>query len=372
MPKVSVVMSVFNGARTLREAVDSILSQTFTDFEFIIIDDGSTDGTWGILNGYDDPRIRLLRNEENIGLTRSLNKGLALVQGEYIARMDADDISLPERLERQVDCLDSRPEVGVVGTNYWELTPTNERRPMVVPLTDMSVRLWLLFHNAIVHSSAMVRRTTLEQIGYYDEALPYAQDYDLWTRVAVVSELANLPDRLLLLRTGVSAGVSVGCLQQQQFVADSISRRVINDLLERPELSLRQVQRLRRFVQPLMAGSHSSIDAQALNDFVRVVRRFMTLYTPIASSGKDGMAEIEAWLLDVAWSCVRCGISSEEWQLSRRLLTLLLKRCPSVLSKVRGCRLLAAYILGPRVTRVLFRVLGRSPSESAVRRQPSG
>ena len=108
-PKVSVVMSVYNGERYLREAVDSILGQTFGAFEFVIVDDASTDETPLILSGYTDPRIVFLRNDENLGLTRSLNVGLKMACGEYIARQDADDISLPNRLERQVGLLDEQP-----------------------------------------------------------------------------------------------------------------------------------------------------------------------------------------------------------------------------------------------------------------------
>ncbi len=118
VPRVSVLMSVYNGERFLRDSVESILGQTFTDFEFLILDDGSTDSTCEILEEYanKDARIVLVRNDRNLGLTRSLNKGLRLVRGEYLARQDADDISLPKRLEMQVKFLDAHPEVGVVGS----------------------------------------------------------------------------------------------------------------------------------------------------------------------------------------------------------------------------------------------------------------
>jgi glycosyltransferase involved in cell wall biosynthesis len=116
MPRISVVMSVYNGEKYLRQAIESILQQTYTDFEFIIIDDGSTDSSREIIQSYDDKRIRLVINEQNIGLTKSLNKGIRLAKGEFIARMDADDISLPQRFEKQVAYLDSHPEVGVLGT----------------------------------------------------------------------------------------------------------------------------------------------------------------------------------------------------------------------------------------------------------------
>ena len=118
IPQVSVIMPVYNGGRYLREAVDSILNQTFREFEFIIIDDGSTDDTWSVLTDYaaHDSQVRLIQNEANIGLTRSLNKGLAVSRAALIARQDADDISMPERLARQIAFLEMHPEVGLLGT----------------------------------------------------------------------------------------------------------------------------------------------------------------------------------------------------------------------------------------------------------------
>ncbi len=115
-PKVTVLLPVYNGARFLRQAIDSVLSQTWKDFELLVVNDGSTDGTAAILESYSDPRIRILSNVQNIGLTLSLNKGLQSARGEYIARIDADDIALPIRLEKQVSYLDQHPEVGLVAT----------------------------------------------------------------------------------------------------------------------------------------------------------------------------------------------------------------------------------------------------------------
>src|SRR4051794_29608800 len=118
MPKVTVLLAVYNGERYLREAIDSILGQTFQDFEFLIINDGSTDSTREIILSYHDPRIRLVDNEDNIGQTRSLNRGLALAAGQFVARQDADDISEPERLASQVAFLEIHPEVVLLGTWY--------------------------------------------------------------------------------------------------------------------------------------------------------------------------------------------------------------------------------------------------------------
>jgi glycosyltransferase involved in cell wall biosynthesis len=115
-PKVSVVMSVYNGEKYLCEAIDSILNQTFENFEFLIVNDGSTDRTLEILQSYRDPRIKVINNERNIGLTASLNKGLKIAKGEYVARMDADDVSFPHRLEQQKAFLDRNPRVAMVGS----------------------------------------------------------------------------------------------------------------------------------------------------------------------------------------------------------------------------------------------------------------
>ncbi|MCP8319033.1 MAG: glycosyltransferase, partial [Candidatus Methylarchaceae archaeon HK01B] len=115
-PKITILMSVYNGEKYLREAIDSILNQTFKDFEFLIINDGSTDRTVEILRSYHDSRIKIITNEKNMGLTKSLNKGLKIARSEYVARMDADDISYPRRLEVQYEYMKKNPDVGIVGS----------------------------------------------------------------------------------------------------------------------------------------------------------------------------------------------------------------------------------------------------------------
>ena len=117
-PMVTVLMAVYNGEKFLKEAMESILTQTFTDFEFLIINDGSTDNSVKIIEEFNDPRIRLIHNEKNLKLIASLNKGISLAKGKYIARMDCDDISMPYRLEKEVDFLENSLEYGLVGTCY--------------------------------------------------------------------------------------------------------------------------------------------------------------------------------------------------------------------------------------------------------------
>ena len=200
-PRASVVMSVYNGEPYLRAAVDSILAQTYTDYEFIIIDDASTDATAAILDGFDDLRIVRSRNEENIGLTRSLNKGLVIARGEYIARMDADDISLPERLAKQVDFLDTHPEIGVLGTAVRVIDGSgNLSHIWRLPAKHALIKWRLCFSDSIAHPTVMMRREALEQVRGYDTGFMSAQDYDLWRRLSRVTHLANLQEALLLLR----------------------------------------------------------------------------------------------------------------------------------------------------------------------------
>lgn len=197
VPQVTVLMSVYNGQTYLREAVDSILNQTFCDFEFIIINDGSADGTADILQHYDDERIRLVDNEENIGLTRSLNKGLELARGEHIARMDGDDIALPDRLEKQVHLLDEHLSVGLVSSSYIKINAAGEEIGFQkVRTTNDEIKKVLLRSNSFCHPSSMFRKKCIERVGAYREKLKVAQDYDLWLRIAEQFEVANIEEPL--------------------------------------------------------------------------------------------------------------------------------------------------------------------------------
>jgi glycosyltransferase involved in cell wall biosynthesis len=210
-PKVCVLMSVYNGERFLRETIESILNQTFTDFEFIIINDGSTDASSEILEEYaqKDSRIRLI-HQENMGLTKSLNKGFGMAHGEYIARMDADDISEPTRFEKQVDFLDAHPSIGIVGINSYIIDERgNILREIKHPTSHDEIMSKILLDNKFIHSSVMLRKILLKKYGYYNEKLTYAQDYELFLRLSTHTKLANLPDPLHRWRENTSTGISV-------------------------------------------------------------------------------------------------------------------------------------------------------------------
>jgi glycosyltransferase involved in cell wall biosynthesis len=198
VPKVTVLMPVYNAARFVREAMDSILGQTFTDYEFLILDDGSTDESVEIIGSYPDERIRLVRNERNLRLAATLNRGLALARGEYVARMDADDISLPERLAKQVAFLDAHPDIGICGT--WAQAFGEAHFQIIHPADNERIRAKLLFDSALVHPAVLLRREALARHQLiYREFYPI-DDYDLWQRASRLFPLANIPERLLCYR----------------------------------------------------------------------------------------------------------------------------------------------------------------------------
>lgn len=205
MPRVTVLLPVYNGERHLGEAIESILGQTFTDFELLVVDDGSTDRSTEILATVGDARVRVVRNARNLGLTKSLNLGLALARGSLIARQDADDVSEPERLARQVDYLDAHPDVALVGSWYRKIGEDGAvLGDRSLPVEPAQLAWALLFYCPIVHSAAVFRREAIAAMGGYDERFAYAQDYDLWSRLARRHRLANQPELLVRYRVGAT------------------------------------------------------------------------------------------------------------------------------------------------------------------------
>ncbi|OGF55346.1 MAG: hypothetical protein A2Z21_07745 [Candidatus Fraserbacteria bacterium RBG_16_55_9] len=189
---MSVVLPAFNEEGYIRRSVDSILSQTFPDFELILLDDGSTDDTWKIMQSYQDSRIRMIQLGR-VGFTKALNYGLRISRGDYIARMDADDESLPKRLERQVEFLDSQPTVSIVGTTYYRHDGLrNERYVRCFPQHDQDIRRALGLYIPICHGSVMFRKVVIEKVGGYNESLSDLEDLELWLRAAPHFRFANL------------------------------------------------------------------------------------------------------------------------------------------------------------------------------------
>jgi len=196
LPKITILMPVYNGGKFVREAINSILCQTFTDFEFIIIDDGSTDNSVSIVESYNDSRIILKHNTSNLGLIKSLNKGLELAKGKYIARMDADDFSKPNRLELQNNFMDYNHDVGVCGT--WVQVIGEQNAIWKPPIADDNIRSSMVFENVIYHPTSMFRRNLLEKNNiYYNESMNCAEDYAFWLQWSAYTKLANVGEILL-------------------------------------------------------------------------------------------------------------------------------------------------------------------------------
>lgn len=198
-PLVSVVLPVYNGEKYLNEAIDSILNQTFTDFEFIILNDGSTDETEEIILSYADPRIRYVKNETNLQIVKTLNKGISLAKGKYIARTDADDFSLPHRLAIQLKYMQSHPEVIVCGS-YIQIYE-QPKRIWKVPVQDEAIKAMLLFESCLLHPTVIFTKDMALNNKYRSSFLG-AEDYDLWERLSEDSNthFANIPEVLLLYR----------------------------------------------------------------------------------------------------------------------------------------------------------------------------
>ena len=197
-PKVTVLMPVYNCELYVKEAVSSILNQTFADFELLIIDDCSTDATFQICKSLTDNRIVLIKKDKNSGYTNSLNYGISIAKGQYIARMDGDDISLPERFAKQVAFLDSNPDVAVCGTCYAEI---GDRIPIFLTQNDDKIRIEFLTANCIVHPSVMMRSSIFRIFSItYDITMEPAEDYDLWVRIIAYGKIHNLQEVLFNYR----------------------------------------------------------------------------------------------------------------------------------------------------------------------------
>lgn len=205
MCKVSVVMPVYNGEKYLKEAIDSILNQTYTDFEFIIINDCSEDNTEKIILEYKDERIVYLKNEFNMGISRTLNRGIEISKGEYIARMDADDISLPNRFEKQVAYMDEFKMVGVLGTGIIIFGEGIEEIPYSFASDMQQAKADLFFNSSLAHPTVMIRKKVLLVNNLaYEEEYEGLEDFVLWWRISKFAEVNSLEEKLLYYRKHLS------------------------------------------------------------------------------------------------------------------------------------------------------------------------
>lgn len=223
-PQVSVLMSVYNGEKYLRQAVESVLAQGFTDFELLVANDASTDSSREILTSYDDERIKIFDNKRNLGLTASLNKLISRARGEYLARLDADDVCQTDRLQKQVDYLRSNPEVSLVCSWVNVIDNNGERiSRRQMPIGHAEIVANMLFFNPITHSSVMMRRDKVKQVGGYDKQYKKSQDYKLWVDIAVNGgKLACIADYLVDFREHESSITATGSSEQEGFAVQAM------------------------------------------------------------------------------------------------------------------------------------------------------
>lgn len=281
-PAVSVVMSVYNGKKHVHSAIKSILAQDFLNYEFIIVDDASSDSTPEILKSFKDPRITVIRNTDNLGLTASLNIGIRAASGKYIARMDADDISVPYRFSQQFDFLEKNPALAAVGSSYYTIDEEDTVAGITNVLTKPAdIRSGLIRQNWFGHGSVMMRRSCLEEIGGYDERFIYAQDYDLFLRLSERYDLANLTSPLYYWRKSPH-GISLRKKEEQRNFAETarstaVARRSQISVTAGDAVSTSHITPLVSVIVPthnrpdMLATAISSILSQTMQSFEIIV-----------------------------------------------------------------------------------------------------
>ncbi len=345
-PKVTVLMSVYNGEEYLKEAVESILKQTFRDFEFIIIDDGSTDTSGAIVAHYQqmDDRIHVY-SQENKGLIASLNRGCQLAKGKYIARMDADDVSLPERLARQVNYLETHPNIGVLGT--WVKTIDEKGRALQewrLPTSPKVMGWSLLFGCCVAHPSVMMRRDIIRQVGFYRPEALYVEDYDLWARANNITQIANIPEILFKYRFWEGSIRSQGLLTQEHNTA-KIMHLMIEQLLG-SDVPMEMVSTLQRMCAHSSLGNFQQIDQ--MDNFIRqLYRAYLRSYSLTPGEARE-VAQ------DAAMKLTILAVSASKISLRKGLLILgqALRTYPQML--------LSRQIISKGVTKGIGIMLGRA------------
>jgi len=199
-PILSVVLPIWNGQNFIADAISSVLLQSFKDFELLVLDDGSDDSSVEICQQFTDPRIRVISHPGRQGIVKTLNRGIAISAGKYIARIDGDDLAVNSRFEKQVQFLEEHSDYGLVGS--WMETFGERKTTWKYPTGDTAIRLAMLFNNPFGHPSVMFRRDWDHgEPGYYDEAFAYAEDFEYWVRISALWKCENLPEALTLYRT---------------------------------------------------------------------------------------------------------------------------------------------------------------------------
>lgn len=233
--KCAVLISLYNAEKTLDRTFESLNAQTFQDFRIVAINDHSNDDTLKLLekwrSAFGEDRFAIIDNETNIGLTKSLNKGLSSVKELYAARIDADDWWHPEKLEKQIAFLDRSPNHGIIGCNYINMANGQEKR-VVLPETDEAIKKDMLRRNPFAHSCVVFRTDITRNIGGYDESIRYGQDYELWLRCSLKTKFYNIQEFLCF--RNAESGISFERQNEQMFQCLKTQMRYIRELRRSP------------------------------------------------------------------------------------------------------------------------------------------
>jgi hypothetical protein len=282
-PEVTVIMAAHNAAAYIAESIQGVLDQTYPDFQLLVVDDCSTDSTRDIVRSHTDPRIKLIALERNVGPGAARNLAMRTAATELVANNDADDVSLPERLERQVAYMRAHPECVLLGSAFKQVLDDGTPAGDYFPPVDPALVKWMLFnHNVVGNSTAMFRRETALSVGGYDETLRYAEDYALWIALAGAGEVANLPDVLVRYRLN-SAGLTAARRDLRSVVPAAVAQRAIQAALGRP-VSLEAVQSLQGVRPP--GRRRGAICREAARAVAETLAGMIG--SPAAPRGRDG------------------------------------------------------------------------------------
>lgn len=318
-PTVSVVLSTYNDDQFLLPAIESVLGQTLADLELIVVDDGSTDDTAELLDSVDDRRLRVLRNQRNIGLTRSLNRGLEAARGRYIARLDADCLAVPQRLERQVDFLERNLSVGIVGSAAWKIDLSDQVLGVwTKPESDLELRWHSLLATPFIHTSVTMRSSVLARHDLsYGESYRVAQDYDLWVRLLRHMQGANL--RVPLVKERVRKAQVARMRSEQLENHFRISERAIREAMPRMRINRGDVRLMHSLF--VRRGDVSGLGKGERLHAVRCYLEMLTLLLQGAGEAKGALRVRRKASRRVAPRLIRCmgvrGSGRMLWKLTR-------------------------------------------------------
>lgn len=344
-PRLSVVMAVRNGAPYLRQAIESVLEQSYRDFEFLIVDDASTDDTVDIVRAYSDSRIHLIRNDTNLGPFAAANVALERARGTYLARMDGDDVSLPNRFARQVEALDAAPDVVLVSSEY-DVIDGNGR---VLPgsrddrrAADSEVIAWhLRFYNYLGgHSQVMFRRDAALAVGGYPTELRYSQDYAMWLRLLDHGRIVILPEVLLQYRVHAHA-ISRTLAQTQREHSLPATTRALSRLLHR-DVQPEVVRDLRTLYVEMQR------DLEHLPDVVRTLDRAYAAFATTERPARSTLREIRTFVAARLFQHALYALKHRRWTHARIAFGAAFRWAPSTASRLltrtmlsRGARVVA-------------------------------